>query len=126
MQEESHLIPLQSVVPNNPVHYFTSDCLKMHPSHFPAVIRAACHSLPGMLHLSHCGRGRWSHTLPCTSPGPSFQILFQRKCLKTRTKIIVFSSGSLSGVSKSKPKGSYPRHMFSSMIVRRQIATVRC
>lgn len=83
--------PLKSVVPNNPVHYFTSDCLKMRPSHFSALIRAACHGLPGVLHSSHCGWGRWSHTLPSTSPGLSFQILFQRKCLDVRTKMIVFS-----------------------------------
>lgn len=83
--------PLKSVVPNNPVHYFTSDCLKMRPSHFSALIRAACHGLPGALHSSHCGWGRWSHTLPSTSPGLSSQILFQRKCLDIRTKMIVFS-----------------------------------
>lgn len=93
--------PLQSVAPNNPVHYFTSDCLKMRPSHFSALIKGSVPRFPSVLHSSHCGRGRWSHTLPCTSPGPSFQILSQRKRLNTRTKIIVFSSGSKSRVSKS-------------------------
>lgn len=93
--------PLQSVAPNNPVHYFTSDCLKMRPSHFSALIKGSVPRFPSVLHSSHCGPGRWSHTLPCTSPGPSFQILSQRKRLNTRTKIIVFSSGSKSRVSKS-------------------------